>query len=552
MEKIDKSKFKFSKSEDRIIDNKFQTKRRGYYTDALIRFGRNRMAVVGFVVIFVLVMFSIFVPIFTKFDLKQDEFTYKYMPPKSNALSKIGLMTGVTTRTGGDGLRAKYYAINIAAGYFDYFEEWESEMQNSAVKYPKWILTEDYGVDNLFNPLVSVTVTDTSNPNNISYSFKVDRYKEVGFIPLTIDPTEYHNIREFEMEMQKTDPEFRILFPMVDRRTNLYFRTALGVGDPSAAEKAFEDWTYYWFACNNKGEALTYKDLNNPNINDLVERKPGDPFIENFRRDANGNVMLYEPSGATQVRVKVYYPNYYLFANGKPAPVYFFGSDSAGLDVMLWIAKGIQRSLLLGIIIAVACFIIGAVIGAAEGYYGGAIDIVVERIIDIIAGLPFIVVATLFNYHLVATGKASLFVGIMFTYMLTGWISTSATVRMQFYRFKNQEYVLAARTLGANDFRIMFKHIFPNTLGTIVTRAALAIPMVISGEAVLTYLSIFNATDTPSIGLMLSNNERVMSTYPHLIMLPALVLGLLMISFNLLGNGLRDAFNPTLRGGKNG
>jgi oligopeptide transport system permease protein len=126
----------------------------------------------------------------------------------------------------------------------------------------------------------------------------------------------------------------------------------------------------------------------------------------------------------------------------------------------------------------------------------------------------------------------------------------SSRVRMQFYRFKNQEYVLAARTLGANDWSIMFKHIFPNSLGTIITGSILVIPGVIFSETSLTYLGIINL-DSPtmsSIGSMLANGQSVMSSYPHIMLYPALFIALLEISFNLFGNGLRDAFNPSLRG----
>lgn len=171
-----------------------------------------------------------------------------------------------------------------------------------------------------------------------------------------------------------------------------------------------------------------------------------------------------------------------------------------------------------------------------------------ERIVDILAGLPFIVVATLFQLHLAKS--AGVLGSLLFSFILTGWIGTARRVRTQFYRFKNQEYVLAARTLGAGDVRLMFKHIFPNTLGTIITSSVLVIPSVIFSESMLSYLGIVNldGTTITSIGAMLSDGQTVLSAFPHVILFPALVISLLMISFNLFGNGLRDAFNPSLRG----
>jgi oligopeptide transport system permease protein len=127
----------------------------------------------------------------------------------------------------------------------------------------------------------------------------------------------------------------------------------------------------------------------------------------------------------------------------------------------------------------------------------------------------------------------------------------ASRVRMQFYRFKNQEYILSARTLGAGDRRIMFKHIFPNAIGTIITGSILSIPGVIFSESSLSYLNIINLETSgfTSLGTMLSNaSSSKFTMYPYIMFFPAIFISLLMISFNLFGNGLRDAFNPSLRG----
>ena len=141
-------------------------------------------------------------------------------------------------------------------------------------------------------------------------------------------------------------------------------------------------------------------------------------------------------------------------------------------------------------------------------------------------------------------------VWLLFAFISTGWVNEAASVRMQFYRFKGQEYVLAARPLGAKDRRLIFKHIFPNALGTIITGSVLSIPGVIFTESMLSYLHIINLETSAltSIGTMLSNGQGYLSTFPHIILFPALFISILEISFNLFGNGLRDAFNPSLRG----
>ena len=125
-------------------------------------------------------------------------------------------------------------------------------------------------------------------------------------------------------------------------------------------------------------------------------------------------------------------------------------------------------------------------------------------------------------------------------------------VRMQFYRYKNREYVLSAKTLGASDRRIMRKHILPNAIGTIITGSVLSIPATIFSESSLSYLGIINLNtgSMTSVGTLLSNAQPYLTSYPYMILFPATFICLLMLSFNLFGNGLRDAFNPTLRGEK--
>ena len=164
------------------------------------------------------------------------------------------------------------------------------------------------------------------------------------------------------------------------------------------------------------------------------------------------------------------------------------------------------------------------------------------------------IVVTLLKLHMGTSGAVLV---LFISFFLTGWIGMASTTRMQFYRYKNQEYVLAARTLGASDVRVMFKHIFPNALGTIITSSVLAIPNVIFSESMLSYLGIINletssmtsiGTMLSSVGTLLSSGQSALLTAPHVALMPSLFLALLLLSFNLFGNGLRDAFNPSLRG----
>ncbi len=190
---------------------------------------------------------------------------------------------------------------------------------------------------------------------------------------------------------------------------------------------------------------------------------------------------------------------------------------------------------------------IGAIYGAIAGYYGGAVDIVMERVTDILSAVPIMIVITLLKYHMAETSQILI---LFLAFIVTGWIGMASSTRMQFYRFKNQEYVLAARTLGARDRRIIWKHIFPNSLGTLVTSCALIIPGMIFSETSLTYLGIIDlqSGNITSVGTLIALGQPKLMDYPHIAIFPSVFLALLMLSFNLFGNGLRDAFNPSLRG----
>ena len=244
--------------------------------------------------------------------------------------------------------------------------------------------------------------------------------------------------------------------------------------------------------------------------------------------------------------MRVLYYNYYQYVNGSE-PDYIFGTDSQGYDLMLRLAGGLRLSLLLAVSVSIINFIIGAVYGAIEGFYGGTVDLIMERITDILGNVPFIIVATLFQMHLSA--QLGAIPCLIFAYVLNGWIGIAYRVRTQFYRFKKQEFVLAAKTLGAKDRRLIWKHVFPNSLGTIVTSTALIIPGVIFNESMLSYLGIvkLGSSSVTSLGTLLSDASAIWTNYPHLMILPAVFISLLEISFNLFGNGLRDAFNPSLR-----
>lgn len=253
--------------------------------------------------------------------------------------------------------------------------------------------------------------------------------------------------------------------------------------------------------------------------------------------------------------------NYFVMVEGTYAlgfenlPYFIFGTDVFGKDLFTLIWLGLRTSLLLGFLAAAINIVLGVVWGATSAYYGGQVDMLMERFLDIWGSFPQI---TMIGIITVLVGPG--FLALLIFVIYDGWIGAAKVTRFQFYRYKGREYVLAARTLGASDGRIIFKHILPNALGTIVTRVVLSIPSVIFLEVNLSYLGFgigngqrleigpITLTGT-SIGVILKDGqEQILSGNTWLVIFPTIIVAILMITFNMFGNALRDALNPQLRG----
>ena len=249
-------------------------------------------------------------------------------------------------------------------------------------------------------------------------------------------------------------------------------------------------------------------------------------------------------TGEVTYEYRVRYDQFKVALNQSPDDTYFWwGTNAKGEDLFLEVWKGARISLLMAVAVLAINYTVGLTIGAIVGYYGGVLDLLFDRLVEIVLSIPFLSLLMLLTLRF---GSAMWVIVVAFT--ATGWIGPYGTGRLQFYRFKNREYVLAARTLGASDRRIMFKHIFPNTLGLIITGMALAIPSFVFTESTYAFLNIIKYSNATSVGMLIQQGQNNMKDFPHLIIFPSLYIAVLMISFNLFGNGLRDAFNPSLRG----
>ena len=225
---------------------------------------------------------------------------------------------------------------------------------------------------------------------------------------------------------------------------------------------------------------------------------------------------------------------------------FIFGTDILSRDIWTRVWYGTSISLLIGVYAAIIDVLIGVVYGGIAGFFGGTkIDDIMMRILEVLYGIPSIVI--LFVLFMFLTPGI---VPIAIAIALTGWIGVARMIRAQFLKLRDQEFVLAARTLGASDARIIMKHLIPNVVAQIIVMVSFSIPSAIFYEAFLAFIGIGLDLSKPSLGVLI--NDAISSTqgamtYVYQLVLPSLVLSTLMLSINLLGNGLRDALDPRMR-----
>ena len=502
---IPAEKFRFVADNEKLHDQKFETKQVSYFRDAFNRFCKNKSSVTAAIIIISLVLYAIIVPIACETTYSRDlqntlYLSYGKLLPKNQFFADMGweFWDGADEQVIGESTYIAMQAI-------------EAETGMPAIKR-----------------LIS---TSTDDSGKVTYNCRVDSYVNLGYSYVTLTQEQYDDLQAWQLEHG-----VQVIYP--------------AVSDSKASDARI------WYDANRKG--VPKLDENGDFVN--VYRTSGRDGDYNSLR-VDGDPGKDDPTAADRYRYahvtgtsesisykcRVFMYTYFEYKFGFE-PAFLMGTTALGQDMMTRLASAARFSLIFAVCVSVINLSIGAVIGAIEGYYGGAVDMVIERIIDILARVPFMVVASLFQLHLAS--KVGPVWSMLFAFVLTGWIGMAGTTRMQFYRYKGQEYVLAARVLGASDWRIMFRHIFPNALGTIITSSVLVIPGVIFSESSLTYLGIVNLDSSvmTSVGTMLANGRSFLSSHPHIILFPALFISLLEISFNLFGNGLRDAFNPSLRG----
>ncbi len=551
LESLPKELFKKSKVDaESLHDQAFETKPVSFLKGALIRFAKNKASIVAAVIIALIILYAIIVPFASpkayvdsvEYPSGFQDSYFSYALPYNSLFKGTGFWDGT----------------EVATGY--------SEQALSVLKY------DDSNHSKLVSVISETTAEITPTQKITMYSVRIDSYA-VGNKVITIKPSVYEELVKYEKDNNIYRQDNSIMKPFVDVSTYIkeYKDTmAMDLKGVTYAEltdiptkNTIDNVTDAMNNYYNQNANIYYKldaKISNGSYSQssfkTIFDSNGEPATI-YEKDSDGNYVYEKYSNGTYT-VRVDYFDYFVFHNGFE-PYYIFGSNGSGQDLFLRLAIGARFSLLLGVGISIINILIGVIWGSISGYYGGKVDLVMERFTDIISAIPSVIILTICSIQFsnnvslkAAIGSSGVMVlAFLVAFVYSGWVGVAGTTRMQFYRFKGQEYVLASRTLGAKDPRLIFKHILPNAIGTLVTSSVLMIPSVIFSESSLSYLGIINFTTSgiSSIGSLLEEGQNAgLSSHPHLLLFPCIVISLLMICFNLFGNGLRDAFNTSLKG----
>lgn len=222
---------------------------------------------------------------------------------------------------------------------------------------------------------------------------------------------------------------------------------------------------------------------------------------------------------------------------------HWFGTDSLGRDLWVRAWMGARVSLTIGFTASIINGIIGSLVGGISGYYGGKVDLLIQRIVDVLYGIPSMII-TLLLMVVLGNGVHCLIIAMI----CVGWIGSCRTVRGEVLKLRESDFVAAAKIMGVKDIVIIVKHILPNVMGLIITSVTMAIPNAIFQEAFLSYIGLGISPPDCSWGVLAKEGIQMLRVYPYQVFVPAFMICTTMLALNLMGDGLRDAFDPKLRG----
>lgn len=231
-----------------------------------------------------------------------------------------------------------------------------------------------------------------------------------------------------------------------------------------------------------------------------------------------------------------------MMTNSSPSWEHWFGTDNLGRDIFIRVLYGARISLAIGIVASLLNLFIGVIYGGIAGFFGGKIDRIMMNIVDILYSVPTLLYVILLMVIL-KPGLINIFIALGIGY----WLQMARIVRGQILSMKEQEFILAARTIGVSKKRILFRHLLPNAMGAIIVTMTLAIPDAIFAEAFLSFIGLGVSAPMASWGVLASEGVNNLRAYPFQLFFPAVAISVTMLAFNFLGDGLRDVLDPKMR-----
>jgi oligopeptide transport system permease protein len=615
--------FEFVQRDEKIYDKRFETKPIGYFKDAMIRFGKNRTNVIATIILGILIMLAIFVPVLTTKNYEDLETELANLPPRMPLLKEIGIFDGMKQYEDqqvdlttidpetGLGLPLGFDPDLIQMDTLKNYEAVCTDLSDSCVggqvdfaldrtKTESRMQSPDFfSFSEAKEPSVTVDLEDLETESSILVNVNI--VSNFGTVRTTLGTITEPGVYEYDLydtlELPASDGQIELEIIATEPRGNSIRLNAVTVDDntseePLADYKGFSLTRFRPIVAGSTiisrvNGVLLQSSFEYDIYADVFGEREYKVFSANqFREitEANADVCnmpsnpddligwdqfgpecpftrVVAQTEPTQGPDGQFYFSYHLFVNYSiyrgydDIPNFLFGTNAFGKDFFALVWLGLRTSLFVGLVVATINISVGIIYGSIEGYYGGMVDLLMERFGEIIGRIPFLVWLGLF---VIILGPGVLTLIVLLT--ITGWLGVASTTRTQFYRYKGREYVLASRTMGAKDSRIIFRHILPNGIGTIITASILMIPAVIFSESTISYLGygighgqsfkllgLFELSGV-SIGVLLADGRTSLVDRPYLTMFPAVIISILMITFNMFGNALRDAFNPSLRG----
>ena len=617
--KLNPQDFEFIQMNEKIYDKKLETKPIGYFKDAMIRFSKNKTNVVASIILAIIVLFSIFLPVFSDKNVSEIEEQLSFLPPRVPVLENIGIFDGtslitnqvvhpdsVNPETGlgspegiPEELIVEGTLVNSITGCTDKNDYCVGGEQifrlDTGSDFVTIGATNFFEFDKSKESMLAVEVQELSAGAEIRVMVE-PAFGQDHETVYTITEAGTHNINIFEVltDKNRVTSKLWLQFASNDDSATSVIKS-VSLSDNTQAEPIIYDEGYSLSQyviiggqgagayLRQNGTMITadfryknYEAAFGEKFNNALPASEYDEILAQYPEVCVATPDPDNPEGwmfqegcpivrvvaqneSVTVNGEDYFSyqvvlDYARYSGYDDIPYFLFGTTKIGRDLfkLLWIAT--RTSLLVGLVVATINITIGVVYGSISGYYGGKVDLIMQRIAEVLGRIPWLVTLSIF-VALIGTGIKTLILMMV----INGWIGISAVTRTQFYRYKGREYVLASRTLGAKDSRLIFRHILPNGVGTIITASVLSIPGVIFLESTLSYLGygighgqVFNILGIEfsgvSVGVLLFDARPELTTRPYLTLFPAILISILMITFNMFGNALRDAFNPSLRG----